>query len=109
MRLPSLLAYAFVSFVAANLIHNNGGLDPAILPATVLAALYWWRPGPGLLRATAVVIALPSLFFFKWAALTNPTAAKPFLNHLALFLAGMLAIASVALSFSLHPQTRVRT
>jgi hypothetical protein len=59
MRLPNLLECALASFVTANVIHNNGGLDPAIVPATALAAANWWRPGPGLLRATALAIALP--------------------------------------------------
>ena len=106
MRLPNLLDCAFASFVTANVIHNSGGLDPAIVPATALAAANWWRPGPALLRATALAIALPALFFFKLTALTDPASAKPFLNHLTLFLAAILAIASASLSLRPGPRTR---
>jgi hypothetical protein len=106
MRLPALLASALASFVTANLIHNSGGLDPAIVPATVLAAAVWRRPGPALSRAAAVAIALPALYFFKWASLTDPVSARVFLNHLALLLAGLLAIASIALGPVPTPRPR---
>lgn len=100
MRLPNLLECAFASFVTANVVHHNGGLDPAIVPATALAAANWWRPARGLLRANALAIAVPALFFFKLTALTDPAFAKPFLNHPTLFLAAILAIASASLSWT---------
>jgi hypothetical protein len=106
MRLPNLLDYALVSFVTANVIHNSGGVDPAIVPATTLAAAHWWRPGPGLLRATAIAITLPALLFLKWTALTDPASTKPFLNHLALLLAAILASTSATLG--LLPRRRTR-
>ena len=62
MRLPNLLECALASFVTANVIHNNGGPDPA--------------------------------------------TAKHFLSHLMLFLAAILAIASVSLSLRPEPRTR---
>jgi hypothetical protein len=46
------------------------------------------------------------LFFFKLTALTDPASAKHFLNHLTLFLAAILAIASASLSLRPEPRTR---
>jgi hypothetical protein len=106
MRLPNLLEYALASFVTANVIHNSGGLDPALVPATALAAANWWRPGRGLLRATALTIALPALYVFKLTALTDPTFAKPFLNHLVRCFAALLVSASASLI--LRPRLRTR-
>jgi hypothetical protein len=73
------------SLVTATVIHNNGGLDPAIVAATPLAAENWWRPESGLLRANALAIAVPALFFF---------------------LAANLAIANASLSCRPRPRTR---
>lgn len=97
-RRSLMLLGAFAAWLVANLIHNDFGLDPAVAPATVLGGLYWWRPNRPLLWATAALIAAPALLFFKWRALAEPAGAMPFLNHLALLLAGVLAIASVAMS-----------
>lgn len=93
------LTAAFVSFLVANLIHNDFGVDPAIVPAAVLGGLYWWRPRPGLQWATAAMIALPSFLFLKPAALLDPSNMRAFLNHAALGIAGVLALLSVVRSF----------
>jgi hypothetical protein len=86
---------AFLAFAIANLIHNDFSVDPAIAPALVVGLFYWWRPLPGLLWATALMIALPSFLFLKPSALTDPANARAFANHLALALAGTLAVVSV--------------
>jgi hypothetical protein len=90
---------AFAAFAIANLIHNDFSFDPAIAPALVLGLFYWWRPRPGLLWATALMIALPSFLFLKPPALIDPTNTRAFANHLALALAGTLAVVSVLPSF----------
>jgi hypothetical protein len=94
----TLLLGALVAFYAANLIHNRFGLDPAVIPASVFAAVYLWRRHRGWLWAAAAFIALPSFMFLKWSSLTNPGDLWPFLNHAALLAGGVLAIACVARS-----------
>jgi hypothetical protein len=89
---------AFIAFTVANLIHNNFGLDPAIVPAALLVGLYWWRRRRGLLWGAVLVIAVPAFLFLRWRALTDPGDTLRFLNHLTLFAAGALAIATAALS-----------
>lgn len=101
-----ILLGAFAALVAANLIHNNFGLDPAVAPAALLLALHWWRPNRWLLLAAAILIALPAFAFLKWGALLNPGDARPFWNHLALLLAGLLAV--LAAVTSLAAETRAR-
>ena len=98
VRRSALLLAALGAFAVANLIHNDFGLDPAIAPAALLAAIYWWRPRRPLLWGAAFVIALPAFAFFKWSALTDPSSARVLYNHLALLAAGSLAIASVVRS-----------
>jgi hypothetical protein len=93
-----MLGFAFVAFVVANLIHNGFGLDPAVAPATVLGCAYCWRPRRGLLWATAAMIAPPAFLFFKWSALADPSRTGYFVNHAALLIAGVLALASVVAS-----------
>lgn len=87
-----LLLVAFGSFTAANLIHNNFGLDLAIVPSAVLTALHWWRPRRGFLLGGAIFIALPAFLFLKWSSLTDHRNVLPFLNHIALLTAGVLAL-----------------
>ena len=96
------LVAAWVAALVANAIHNDFGVDPAIAPSTALLAVYLWRPVRPLLWATAFFIALPSLLFLDPSALTQPDTGKLFFNHLALLFAGVLAIASVALSLRRH-------
>jgi hypothetical protein len=93
MRSLILLAGAYTSFVVANLIHNNLSLDPAVVPATVRAAVNAWRRRRWSLLAAAFMIALPALYFFRWNALAVPTT-RAFANHFALLLAAVLAVAS---------------
>jgi len=104
-----LLLAAFTSFLAANLIHNWFGLDPAILPSGVLVGLYLWRRRPGFLWAGALFIALPAFGFLKWSALADPGAFRPFLNHVALLLAAVLALLSVGASLAGGRQPRHRS
>ena len=93
-RARSLVA-AVGAFIVANLIHNKLGLDPAVVPAVVLVGLYWWRPRRALLWIAALAIGLPSFAFFKSGSLLEPANVIPFLNHLALLTAGLLAALSV--------------
>jgi hypothetical protein len=99
-----ILLGAFVALVAANLIHNNFGLDPAVAPAALLVALNWWRPNRWLLRVAAVLIALPAFAFLKLGALANPGSAQPFWNHVALAMAGALAVLALLKSLA-EPST----
>jgi hypothetical protein len=92
------LLLAFAAFAIANLIHNNFGLDPAIVPAALLVGLYLWRPRRWLLWGAAIMIALPSFVFLRWDALVPPAVAIPFLNHVALLAAGALAVLGVVIS-----------
>ena len=92
VRRNRIIIVAFAAFAIANLIHNGGGLDPAIVPAVVLLAAYLWRPRPVLLWATAVMIALPSFMFVKWTALTDASNVRSFANHVALATAALLAV-----------------
>lgn len=92
------LLAAFSAFTVANLIHNDFGLDAAIIPAALLVGFYCWRPRQVLLWAAAVVIALPAFAFIKWGALGNPADTRFFFNHVALLLAGTLAVLSVLVS-----------
>ena len=94
-----LLLAAFVAAIAANLIHNRLGLDPAVGPAAVAVALYWWRPGQALLAVAAVLIGAPAILFFDWRALLDPGNIIYFLNHAALLAAGLLAALAVISSF----------
>lgn len=94
MSPTALLLAAVLCFVIANVIHNGGGVDPAIAPATLLAALYVWRRHRVLLWLALLAIAVPSFAFLKFGALGDPAALRPFLNHLALLLAGTLAVLS---------------
>jgi hypothetical protein len=105
MRNSATLLAAFLAFTAANLIHNDFGFDPAIIPAALLVGIYWWRPRRVLLWAAAVVIALPALVFIKWGALGNPADIRFFLNHVALLLAGTLAVLSVLVSVVFRQRT----
>ncbi len=97
-RFPALrfVLAAFAAFFVANLLHNNFGIDPAIIPAGILTGLSLRRPHPVLLAAAAVVIAVPAFAFLKWRALTDPSSAHPFLNHLFLLAAGVLALVALA-------------
>lgn len=103
-----ILLVAFVAFVAANLIHNNFGLDPAVSPAGLLVTLNLWRPNRWLLRGAAVLIALPAFVFLKWGALVNPGDPRLFWNHVALALAGVLAVLALLKSLAEAPPTRQR-
>lgn len=99
----AILFGAFGSFTVANLIHNDFGLDPAIIPAALLVSLSWWRPRRGLMWAAALVIALPAFAFFKWTALGDPSNTLRLVNHVALLLAGTLAVLSVAATVTTAP------
>jgi hypothetical protein len=90
------LTLGYAAFVAANLIHNRLGMDIAVLPATLLMMLYLWRPARAFRLGTAVLIALPALAFLKPRAIYDPSDPTSFANHLALLLAGVLAIAGGA-------------
>lgn len=103
-----ILLGAFVALVAANLIHNNFGLDPAVAPAALLVALNWWRPNRWLLRAGAVLIALPAFAFLKWGALVNPADTEAFWNHVALLLAGALAVLALVKTLAVVSTARQR-
>lgn len=96
------LMAAFIAFLAANVIHNSFGVDPAILPAGVLLGLYLWRRRRGLLWAAALLIAAPAFLFLKWGALASPGDIRPFLNHAALLAAGVLALAAVGASIAVR-------
>jgi hypothetical protein len=89
-----LIAGAFAAFATANIIHNDFGLDPAMAPATLFVGLLFWRRHRALLLAAAVVMALPAFSFLNRSELSSPTDALHFLNHLALLLAGVLAVAA---------------
>jgi hypothetical protein len=65
----------------------------------VLWAVYLLRPNRVLLILTAVMVALPAFTFFKWSAVTSPQNTLYLLNHIALLLAGVLAVASIIQSF----------
>lgn len=104
-RVPAIFL-AFGAFLAANMIHNDFGLDPAIIPATVLVVLYLWRPRRGLLWASSFVIAFPAFAFLRWRALIPSAEVLPFLNHVALFLAGVFAVVGIAISLIRKSQTR---
>lgn len=88
---------AFGAFAAANLIHNDFGLDAAVAPAALLVALYSWRPNRGLLWGAAFVIAFPAFAFLQLRALAETGDVARFLNHWALFVAGAFAVLSVLL------------
>jgi hypothetical protein len=90
-----VLAASLAAAITANLIHNRLGLDVAVLPAIVFAALYYRRPGRTLLWVTAFVIAFPAFSFLEFSALSSPANSWFFLNHVALLLAGTLAVTSV--------------
>jgi hypothetical protein len=105
-RTHATLLGALGAFVASNLIHNDLGLDPAILPASALAALYAWRRVIWVLRLAALAIAVPALSFLDWQSLLDTGDPRVFFNHLALFLAGLLA--AVTLALTLRATTRVR-
>lgn len=77
-----------------------GTLDPALAPAAQLVALNWWRPNRWLLRVAALLIALPAFAFLKWGALVNPGDAQPFWNHVALLVAGSLAVLALLKSLA---------
>jgi hypothetical protein len=54
------------------------------------------------------MIAVPAFFFLRWRALTDPADTPRFFNHLALFTAGVLAVATAALSlFSSRRRARL--
>jgi hypothetical protein len=97
--LPSAaLTAGLIALYVANLIHNDIGLDPAVVPATVFAVSYpFWRKG-GLLVAAAFFVALPSFAFLRFAALVDPSQLQPFANHWALLTAGVSAVMSVVLA-----------
>jgi hypothetical protein len=92
----NLLVAAYGSFVAANLIHNQLGLDPAVIPSGLFVALMLWKPHRGFLIAGAICIAAPALGFFKLNAILQPTTSLRFMNHLFLFSGGVLALAAGA-------------
>ena len=99
-RLSSLaLTMAFVFFTGANLLHNQFGLDLAIVPPAVLTFLYGWKRKRVLLWAAAIFIGIPSALFFSGKALKDPSQMTYFMNHLALLLAVIFAGVSTALSF----------
>jgi hypothetical protein len=95
----TLVLGGVAAFLIANLIHNDGLLDPAPLPGIVFAGLMWWRPRRAFLLAAAFFVALPALVFLNWAALSDVSRARPFFNHLFLLLAGVFAVAGAAGSF----------
>jgi len=92
------LGAAYAAYIISNLIHNDFGLDPAVVPATALGALYYWRGARPLLWATALVITLPAFSFLKPEALLAPERFGPFANHWALLAAGCLAAISAILA-----------
>ncbi|MGH7555705.1 MAG: hypothetical protein ACREMQ_22115 [Longimicrobiales bacterium] len=96
-ELPLILG-AFAAYTSGNLIHNNLGLDPAIVPAAVFVGLVLWRRRRWLLLAAAMVIGLPAFMFLRWSELSKPGDALPFLNHVALLVAGVLAVMSAVLA-----------
>jgi hypothetical protein len=100
VRQPEALALlgAFGAFSAANLIHNNFGLDVAIAPPAIFTALYCWRQKGWLLHAANFFIAIPAFLFLKPSALLDLSRTPVFINHLALLLAGMLSVISTLIS-----------
>lgn len=91
----ALVVAAFGAFLIANLIHNRFGLDPAIIPSAVFVGLLLWRPRRWVLLTAALFIAVPSLLFFKLAAITRPADAVHFINHVFLLLAALAALAGL--------------
>lgn len=65
-----LLLAAFGAFTIANLIHNDFGFDPVIIPAALLVGFYCWRPRQALLLAAALAVlsVLASVVFRQRAA-----------------------------------------
>jgi len=94
------LASALIAFLLSNLIHNDFGLDVAVVPAATFGALFAWRRARPLLWATALFVALPALSFLRPTALTQTADLKVFFNHWALLVAGGLAIVGVLLSLT---------
>lgn len=94
----SLVVAAFLSFLAANLLHNRFGIDPAIAPAALFTGLYLWKARRWMMLAAAFFIAVPSFLFLRWSALADPSAPVVFGNHAALLLGGALALAAAALA-----------
>lgn len=84
--------------LGANLIHNNGGLDPAVVPAIAFWTIHRRWPRPWWLWIAVMAIGLPSVLFFRPSALIHPHDARAFLNHVALLLAAVFAIASLVVS-----------
>ncbi len=89
---------AFVAFVAANLIHNRGGIDSALVPGGVFTALLLWKPRRVFQLLAAISVAVPAIAFFKWAALTDPSRQAYFVNHLFLLLAAVFAVGGFAMA-----------
>lgn len=102
------LVGAAAAFLVSNLIHNDLGLDPAIVPMAALIALFFWRRTRLTLWLTALAIAAPAFLFLDLSAVGNPRDLKPFLNHVALLSAGALAVVSVLASLLVHRSSRER-
>ncbi|MGQ0643137.1 MAG: hypothetical protein ACT4P6_20510 [Gemmatimonadaceae bacterium] len=91
----ALLA-ACAAFLAANLIHNSGGIDPAIAPGGIFTALLFWKPRRLFLTLATIALAVPALLFFKPSALTELSRQGYFFNHLFLLLTAVLATGALA-------------
>lgn len=87
---------AIAAFLCANLIHNGGTVDAAVIPGGLFATLYVWRRTPVFFWLTAFVIALPAVSFLDPAALGAPAEVRRFANHLALLLAALLSFVMIA-------------
>lgn len=81
--------------LVANLLHNNGRFDPAVVPAIAFWTIHRRWPRTWSLWTAAIAIALPSALFVRPSALTHPGIERVFLNHLALLLAALFAVASL--------------
>ncbi len=97
-RTGQLLLLAWAAFLVSNLIHNNFGLDPAIVPSTLLGVIYAWRRTRRWAIASALFIAIPSFAFLDWPTLVTPGSQRAFANHWALLLAGALAILTIVVT-----------
>ena len=86
---------AFAAFLLANLIHNEFGLDAAILPAGIVIVLLLWRALRSLLAAAALTIGVPAFAFLEWSALIQTSNVHRLLNHLALLAGGVLAVVAL--------------
>ncbi len=95
-RLSRLLLLASLgAFLVAIIIHNRGGIDPAIVPGALFTALFFWKPRRVSLVLAAITLAGPAVAFLNFAALTDPARRAFFINHVFLLLTALLALGAV--------------